>query len=182
MAVVLFVCTGNLCRSPSAEAFMAQRLSEVGPHDVTVDSAGTFGTSMEVPSGLLREAAAYGLDLGSHVPKRVDAGAVGRADVIIGMERAHVREIVLADPPSFAKTFTLREIVRRGGEVGHRLPVQTLTEWMEQIGTERRHADLLGESPLDDIADPMGGTSTDYRRMLMEVATLTRALHSMAWP
>ncbi len=181
MAVVLFVCTGNLCRSPSAEGFLAQRLSELGPPDVTVESAGTSGTTSAVPPELLREAASYGLDLGSHVSRRVDANAIARADVIIGMARSHVREIVVADPTSFTRAFTLREIVRRGTENGKRGQLQPVDGWLGEIGAGRRHQDLLGESPVDDIPDPMGGSSQDYRAMLAEVATLTRALHSLTW-
>jgi protein-tyrosine phosphatase len=182
MAVVLFVCTGNLCRSPSAEGFLSQRLSESGPPEVSVESAGTMGTTMAVPQQLLQEAAAYGLDLSAHVPRRVDIDTVARADLVIGMARAHVREIVVADPPSFSKVFTLREIVRRGAENGERDHLQTLDVWLEEIGAGRRHRALVGESPVDDIADPMGGTSRDYRAMLAEVASLTRTLHSLAWP
>ena len=182
MAVVLFVCTGNLCRSPSAEGFLVQRLSEVGPPDVRVESAGTTGTTIAVPHQLLQEAAAYGLDLSSHVPRRMDIDTVARADLVIGMARAHVREIVVADPPSFTKAFTLREIVRRGVEKGGRGQLQRVNEWLEEIGAGRRHQDLLGESTADDIPDPMGGTSQDYRAMLEEVAVLTRALHTLAWP
>jgi protein-tyrosine phosphatase len=182
MAVVLFVCTGNLCRSPSAAWFLARRLSEVGPYDVTVESAGTLGTVWGVPSDLLSEAASFGLDLSSHVPRRVDADTIAGADMVIGMARAHVREVALADPSSFTKTFTLREIVRRGREKGQRGPLQSVAEWLEQIGARRRHVEIIGDSPLDDIPDPMGGSSEDYRMMLTELATLTRTLHSLTWP
>jgi protein-tyrosine phosphatase len=181
MAVVLFICTGNLCRSPSAEWFLAQRLSEVGPPGVRVESAGTMGTVSKVPPELQKEGIAYGLDLGSHVPRRVDADTVARADMVIGMERAHLREIVLADPPSFTRSFTLREIVRRGREHGQRRLHQPLADWLEQLGSGRRHVDLIGDSPSDDTPDPMGGSSQDFRTMLMELATLTKALHSLTW-
>jgi protein-tyrosine phosphatase len=182
VTTVLFVCTGNLCRSPSAAWFLAQRLSEAGPPDVTVESAGTLGTTSRVPEALQQEAAAYGLDLSVHTPRRVDSETIARADLVIGMERSHSREIVLADPPSFAKTFTLREIVRRGREYGQRHQQQTLADWLGQLGDGRRHTELLGTSPLDDIPDPMGGTSKEYLAMLMELATLTRMLHSLVWP
>jgi len=181
MATVLFVCTGNLCRSPSAEWFLAHRLSEVGPADVTVDSAGTLGTTSRVPRELAREGAAFGLDLSNHVSRRVDREIIARSDMVIGMERSHLREIVLADPPSFSKTFTFREIVRRGREVGHRRGHQTLVDWMMQVGEGRRHVDLLGDSQVDDIPDPMGGRPEEFRTMLTELATLTRTLHSLAW-
>jgi protein-tyrosine-phosphatase len=98
------------------------------------------------------------------------------------MERAHLRELVLAQPPSFTKTFTLREIVRRGEEVGPRGQNQILSEWLEQVGEGRRHVELLGDSPLDDISDPMGGTSEGYRNMLSQLQPLIVTLHELIWP
>jgi protein-tyrosine phosphatase len=182
MAVVLFICTGNLCRSPSAEWFLAQRVSELGPSDVIVDSAGTRGTTSKVPAHLQVEGAAYGLDLSTHVPRRIDQDTVNRADMVIGMAREHLREIVLAEPSSFTKCFTLREIVRRARESGQRDRLQPVSEWLVQLSAGRRHVELISDSKVDDIPDPMGGTSDDFRTMLSEVATLTRTLHSFTWP
>ena len=183
MTTVLFVCTGNLCRSPSAEKFLAKRVSELGPRDVTVESAGTLGAASEaVPSDLLRESAAFGLDLRPHMARRLDVGMVARADMVIGMERSHVREVVLADPPAFSKSFTFREIVRRGAERGGRNSLQSLPEWLTYLGEGRRHLDLIGDSPRDDILDPMGGKPKKYRVMLNDLEALTQALHSLTWP
>jgi protein-tyrosine-phosphatase len=182
VATVLFVCTGNLCRSPAAEWFLSQRLSALGPNGVTVESAGTMGTISKVPPDLQVEGAPYGLDLSDHIPRKVDGEAIARADVVVGMERAHLREIVLAYPPSFTKTFTLRDIVRRGREKGQRGRHQSFADWLDHLGEGRRHVELLGASLMDDISDPMGGTAEEFREMLMELATLTRTLHSLAWP
>jgi protein-tyrosine phosphatase len=182
MADVLFLCTGNLCRSPSAALLLAQQLSQSGTTGVTVHSAGVLGASFGPPERLVKEGQEFGLHLGDHVPRKFDTGMIEGADLLIGMSREHVREVVLASPPSFARTFTLREIVRRGSDKGQRGPEETLEAWLARLHDGRRHVDLIGDSIDDDIADPMGGTSDDYRRMLKDVSALTQSLRQLAWP
>jgi len=181
MPEVLFLCTGNLCRSPSAAWFLAERIRKSGPDNMTVASAGTLGSVIGPPEALLKEGAAFGLDLAGHVPRRMEAGDIRRADLVIGMAREHVREAVLMDTESFGRSFTLREIVRRGHEVGPRSPDQTLDDWLMRLHGTRRHLDLIGTSGPDDIPDPMGGSSEGFRQMLTEVEALTSALHSLFW-
>jgi protein-tyrosine phosphatase len=182
VSVVLFVCTGNLCRSPSAALLLRQQLASSDITGVTVDSAGISGTSMGPPAGLLQEAGQYGLNLDDHVPRRLDGGMLTGADLIVAMSREHLREIVLANRDAFARTFTLREIVRRGHEQGQRKPDESLGDWLARLHEGRRHVDLVGDSREDDIADPMGGSSADYRGMLEDVSTLTQSLCHLAWP
>jgi protein-tyrosine phosphatase len=179
---VLFVCTGNLCRSPSAELLLRQQLAESGTIGVTVHSAGVSGASFGPPGKLVREAQKFGLTLGDHVPRKLDTDMLTGADLIIGMAREHLREIVLAAPDSFSRTFTLREIVRRGGDKGQRLEGEPLGEWLDRLHDGRRHLDLVGNSRQDDTPDPMGGSSDDYRRMLEDVSSLTQSLSRLAWP
>lgn len=179
---VLFVCTGNICRSPTAEWFLKKRLSQSGPADVSVESVGTLGSSAPVPQRLLDEGAEVGLDLSDHVSRPMDVDTILRADLVIGMAREHVRDVVLADPPSLSKTFTLRELVRLGRQAGPRKPGQMLAEWLGEAGAGRRHADLIGESPRDDIPDPMGGTPEEFRNLVKDLAMLTRDLHELVWP
>ena len=182
MVDVLFLCTGNLCRSPSAALLLEQQLAQSGTTGQTVHSAGVMGAPFGPPEALVKEGHDFGVNLDDHVPRKVDGAMIADADLVIGMSREHVREVVLADPPSFAKTFTLREIVRRGRERGSRRPDETLEHWLARMHDGRRHADLLGDSAQDDIADPMGGSPDDYRRMLTEVSALTQSLRQLAWP
>ncbi len=182
MADVLFVCTGNLCRSPSAALLLRQQLGDGEGGEVTVRSAGTVPADVGPPSALVEEGHAFGIDLGGHVPHIVDVGMIQTADLVVSLTREHVRETVVAVPTSFPRTFTLREIVRRGLGVGSRGAAEDLGAWLARLHDGRRHADLMGASPDDDVMDPMGGTPDDYRRMLTVVAALTLALCNLAWP
>ncbi len=182
MVDVLFVCTGNLCRSPSAALLLGQHLAQAGIRDVSVHSAGTLCAEVDPPEALVQEGRAFGLDLGVHVPLQVDQDGIEAADLVVGMTREHVREIVLPDFARFARTFTLCEIVRRGQGVGPRKTGEALSDWLERLGEGRRTVDLVGDSPDDDIADPMGGLPADYHRMFTEVSALTWSLHRLAWP
>ena len=103
------------------------------------------------------------------------------ADLVVTLTRQHLRETVTAVPSSFPKTFTLREIVRRGVLAGPRGAAEDLGVWLTRLHEGRRHTDLMGESPDDDIVDPMGGTPDNYRQMLTEVLGLTEILRNLAW-
>lgn len=182
MAEVLFVCTGNLCRSPAAALLLRQQLGEAGRDDVAVHSAGTMGAHVGPPRPLVQEGLAFGIDLGAHVPRTVDPGMIQAADLVVGLTREHVRQAVLAVPPSFPRTFALREIVRRALHTGPRGAAEDLGSWLARLHEGRLRADLMGASPDDDVMDPLGGSRDDYRRMLTEVSELTQTLCTLAWP
>jgi protein-tyrosine phosphatase len=181
MVDVLFVCTRNLCRSPSAALFLRQQLGDAGS-EVTVHSAGAVGAGVGTPRALLLEGRALGIDLAGHLPRVVDPDMIRAADLVVGLTRRHMRETVVAVPSSFPRTFTLREIVRRGVHTGPRGAAEDLGGWLTRLHDGRRGADLMGDSPDDDIIDPIGGTRDDYRQMLTEVLGLTKALRNLAWP
>ena len=179
---VLFVCTGNLCRSPSAALLLREQLRDAGGAEVTVHSAGTVGADVGPPRPLVEEGRAFGIDLAAHVPRTVDPAMIQAADLVVGLTREHVRETVVAVPSSFPRTFTLREITRRGSHTGARGAADDLGAWLGRLHDGRLRADLMGDEPDDDVTDPMGGTLDDYRRMLADVAALTRTLCNLAWP
>ena len=141
--VILFVCTGNTCRSPMAEVLarklIAERIGcrpdELEDHGVIVQSA---GLSAMPGGGAASEAVdvmgSLGLDLSAHESQPLTMQMVRYADVIWPMTRSH-RQMILAQWP----------------EAGPRT---------ELLATDQH-----------DIADPVGGPAEVYRRCAEELQT-----------
>jgi protein-tyrosine phosphatase len=177
---VLFVCTGNICRSPTAAALLAAR-THGKIKGIEVDSAGTLDLDQTSPVEVIAAAAELGVDMESHLSHRFTLDDLATADLIIGMAREHVREVVLACPPVWPRTFTLLELVRRGHAVGWRGGTESLDLWLARIHEGRHHADLLGDSNEDDIPDPIGGPLSEYRASAQLIAGLVDELVALAW-
>jgi protein-tyrosine phosphatase len=117
-----------------------------------------------------------GWDLGAHESTPLHVDDIRDADLVIGLERRHVQEIVLHDPAAFPKTFTLKELVRRGSEIGPRGPDEAVGAWLARVHAGRRPIDLLGVSDDDDLADPTGSNAVDHRSTAEELDLLAAAL------
>jgi protein-tyrosine-phosphatase len=90
MTSVLFVCTGNICRSPLAEALLERELAQRGADGVTVSSAGT-GAWEGAPAseGAYLVGLENGLDLSGHKARLLTRDIVRDAHVILTMSRHH---------------------------------------------------------------------------------------------
>lgn len=86
---ILFVCLGNICRSPSAEGIMRLRLAEAGLADaVTVDSCGTGDWHVGKAPDARAQAAARrrGIELGSLRARQLEAADFERFDYLLAMD------------------------------------------------------------------------------------------------
>jgi protein-tyrosine-phosphatase len=88
MSRVLFVCAGNICRSPIAEHLLRRILRERGIEGIEVASAGVIARDGDVPAArTLRAASVAGLDLSRHRATRFDPSLVREGELVLVMER-----------------------------------------------------------------------------------------------
>ena len=88
---VLFVCTGNICRSPMAEAMARAMLKERGRADIVVSSAGTSASvGSPASEGAYLVGIEKGFDLSAHLASQLTEELVEDADLILAMSVHHV--------------------------------------------------------------------------------------------
>ncbi len=174
------LCTGNICRSPAAEAMLRHRLHALGV-EAQVRSAGMLDDGRPAHSSSIDTLAGRGLDITSHRSRRLTAEAVRTADLVLGMAREHVREAVVMVPAAFPKTFTLKELVRRGEAIGPRMGDESVADWLARAHAGRTSSDLLGNSHADDVADPIGLPRNAYERMVVELDEQLDRLVALLW-
>jgi protein-tyrosine phosphatase len=154
-----------------AEALFRDRLAAAGI-DAAVSSAGELPGGVRASAGSVRAMAARGLDLSSHVSREFTPEMVERADLVLTMARRHLRNAVMLRPDAFSRTYTLKELVRRGDAVGPRRADQSLDGWLAELHVGRTRASLLGDDLRDDVADPIGGPDGLYEETAVELTEL----------
>ncbi|KQP43214.1 low molecular weight protein-tyrosine-phosphatase [Pseudorhodoferax sp. Leaf274] len=109
---ILVVCTGNICRSPLAEAMLRLQLEADGRGQMTqVQSAGTRALvgkpADETVLHVARQQPRLLQELERHCAQQVNGTLLWWADLILVMERPHVRQIEKIDPQARGKTHML---------------------------------------------------------------------------
>lgn len=97
---ILFVCLGNICRSPAGEGIMSHLVAQRGLADrFTVDSAGTYGghSGDRADARMRKAASARGYDLTS-VSRRVSMDDFERFDLIIAMDDSNYERLFRIAP------------------------------------------------------------------------------------
>lgn len=141
---VLFVCTGNICRSPLGERLLRERLHS---SDIEVTSAGVMAL---VGQGIDPEAAAQlealGGDPSDFRARQLTEEMVGHADLVLAATRMHRERILEERPSALKRTFTILEFADLVGRAKGSTP-QELVSW----ASRHRSASTLTDI---DIPDP----------------------------
>jgi protein-tyrosine phosphatase len=180
VASILVVCTGNVCRSPIAEAILRSALGDrLGARAPSVASAGVSGwAGSPAEAGSITAAAERGFDLSAHRGRRLRERDLAEATLVLAMSSEHRDHIQELHPRAAPRTFTLKELVRllearpvatsssRQGDQPD--PDALLRDLVVQADAARR--DGAGGNPDDeDVADPLGMPIATYRAVAAEL-------------
>lgn len=153
---VLFVCTGNICRSPFCERLVRARARDAGV--LAAASAGVRpvrGHPIDAPiAAALRS---LGVDPAGHRARAVTAELVVEAHLVLTADSAQRARILDVDPSALRRTFTLREFAHLGAGLPPLAAASgaELTDRVAEVAARRGHADLAEPAALD-IGDPFG--------------------------
>ncbi len=133
---IVFVCTGNICRSPMAEGLLRHRWEQEGRQGLTVSSMGVHGLDDSPATELAQEVCReHGVDISAHRSRSVVAEEIQDADFVFCMEPAHTKFLHTYFP-------------------WHKDHIVLLAAWPNKP-KKRKHT----------IKDPMGGSKSLYQEV-----------------
>lgn len=155
---ILFVCTANICRSPTAELLARRRFGE-SAH--LFRSAGFLESDRTVPDDLSKVLEKEGIVADDHRSSRLDQDTLAAAELILTMEGRHVQNLTIEYGPALEKAIPLREAADRLAS-----EATTIEEFLISI-KDRDPASYLGTQW--DVDDPYKRGKRRYKKMVDEV-------------
>jgi low molecular weight protein-tyrosine phosphatase len=173
---VLFVCTGNICRSPTAEALARRELDRYPGVPIQVASAGSHALEGNpAASRSLLAAASRGASLERHFARELTRRRVRSADLVLCMAAEHRPFVLSYDRAAADRTFLLASFARAASQLDGLAGSPT-----ELVALA---AGQVREQPGDDIDDPLGLSTEAYEACAERLDTLvTPVIAALARP
>ncbi len=164
---LVFVCTGNICRSPMAEGIMKDCIldeieSGEAPLPMRVSSAGTSAVEgFSASEYAVQAAAQHGIDIKSHRSKQLSGSIVESADLMLTMDSAHTA-IINQYWPGFETVYELKSY---NSDRPLKNPDRTVIDpigmsldiYLEVFGEIKREIDRIKQSIFADARDNFAG-------------------------
>jgi protein-tyrosine phosphatase len=169
---ILFVCTGNVCRSPMAELLCRAMTDPAAELEVA-----SAGMNALVGDGIDTASAAVlterGIDPSGHRARQFRPVWAVRADLVLTAERAHRDRIMTEVPTAFRRVFTMKEFARLARHPADADQADVVAELASRRGAE-------GPLPREllDLTDPYRGTVEQARAVADELSVIVQTVVS----
>lgn len=178
MERVLFVCTGNTCRSPMAEAIFNKKR----PDDkMMAKSAGVFASDgMPMSEGAKQAAARHGL-MESHQSKPLTEDLLSWADLILTLTTSHKQAVIARFPDRAAQIYTLKEYVM--DDVISLDKVDELKHHLAQLELKRASFAVENQQKVDEYNenDKLSEQKQLEAALLQQLEPHQRAIDRLEW-
>lgn len=186
---VLLVCTGNICRSPAAEALFAQKLA--AEKDLPISSAGTEALVGSPIDPRMRELLPQNSAVEDFAARQLTTEMVIDADLVLGMTKDHRSAAVSLHPPALRYSFTLKEFagILESLQVDRPTPVASSTSeplrllaemvplaFAQRVHFTSRHADSL------NVDDPYGRSTAVFRASFDDISSAVDSISRQLLP
>ena len=184
MVRILFVCTGNLCRSPVAERLAVAWARDLLRESPELDTVEIGSAGIDAPPGRAMDARsaealiALGGDPAGFRSRLFEGSMAEQADLVLTMSRRQRREVLEKDPRGLRRTFTLLEAadLLEGADL-RGLRLMPLPERARELGVRldaaRRNRTTRDR---DDVVDPIGRSTSVHAEVATTIATALQPL------
>lgn len=178
MLRILFVCTGNTCRSPMAEAILRKLANERGLQ-LEVKSAGVAATD-GAPISRHAEAVLRDHNIDDTITSQsLRLETLRESDLVLTLTQAHKEHVIRSYPEVMGKIYTLKEyaeddenVLRDVAELDSLYAAWAMNQALgKPVENRERMIEIQQRIPSFDISDPYGGSREDYEVAAAEIRT-----------